>query len=152
MIKVARYRNTPYIVNFTSNGGMKTYQWVGSKNNKIDVKSVPEELVDYLLMNSVCFKDGELVIIEEDEKSKEIIDNIDDKEEYKNNTNSREEIEKLLTGNFNKMKSRLDKITNIQEKNFIVDVAKEINIDSSAKQKWLAEWIGAPVDIVFDEE
>lgn len=40
-LKVARYRNSPYTVNFTSNGGLKAYQWAPSKENKTDVKIAP---------------------------------------------------------------------------------------------------------------
>lgn len=149
-IKIARYRTTPYIVNFTTNGGIKTYSWTGSKGSKIDTKPVPEEVVDWLVMNSVCFRDGELAIIEESEQAKEIVSNIDDIEEYKNNTHSKDQAVKILEGNINKMKSELKKITNKDEKKFFVDVAKEINLDSSAKQTFLAEWYGVKKDILFD--
>ena len=42
-IKLARYRNTPYIVNFETNGNMKSYSWSGSKGKKYDVTEVSEK-------------------------------------------------------------------------------------------------------------
>lgn len=151
-LKVARYRNSPYTVNFITNGGLKTYQWASSKTNKTDVKALPSEVVDWLLMNSVTFSEGELVIVEETEEAKEAISNIDDTEKYENNTHSREEIVKILEGNFMKMKSELGKITVLQEKQYVVDVAKEIKLDSSSKQKYLADWLDVPVDILFVDD
>lgn len=151
-LKVARYRNSPYTVNYITNGGLKTYQWAPSKHNKTDIKDMPIEVVDWLLMNSVTFSQGELVIVEETEDAKEVISNIDDTEKYENNTHSRDEIVKLLEGNFMKMKSELGKVTVLQEKQYIVDIAKEINLDSSSKQKFLAEWLDVPFDVLFADE
>ena len=150
-IKVARYRTSPYIVNFETNGGIKSYSWTGSKGKKIDIKELPEEVIEWLTMNSVCFRDGELAIIEEDEKSKDAVANIDDVEEYKNNSHSKEEAAKLLEGNINKMKTELKKVTNKDEKKFFIEVAKEIEIDSNAKLNFLAEWFGVKKDILFGE-
>lgn len=151
-IKVARYRNTPYVVNFSnSNGSLKTYQWSGSKGTKTEIKPIPEEVVDYLIMNSACFRKGELVIVEDSEVAKELVENIDDKEEYQNNTHTKEELQKILEGNFAKMKSEINKITNDDEKRFVIDVAKEIKLDSSAKRKALSEWYGVPQDILFED-
>lgn len=151
-LKVARYRNSPYTVNYITNGGLKTYQWAPSKHNKTDVKDLPIEVVDWLLMNSVTFSQGELVITEETEEAQDAISNIDDTEKYINNTHSRDEIIKLLEGNHLKMKSELGKVTVLQEKQYVVDIAKEINLDSSSKQKFLAEWIDVPFDVLFADE
>ncbi|MFI2856802.1 hypothetical protein ACH6EH_06650 [Paenibacillus sp. JSM ZJ436] len=150
-IKVARYRNFPYTVNYTVNGGIKTYQWAGSRGDKTDIKEVPTEVVDWLLMTSGCFRDGELKIIEDTEEAKVIASNIDDPESYKNNTHTRAELVKILEGNFMKMKSELGKITVQSEKQYVLDVAKEIKLDANSKLKFIAEWIGAPVDVLFDE-
>lgn len=151
-LKVARYRNSPYTVNYITNGGLKTYQWAPSKQNKTDIKSIPVEVVDWLLMNSVSFNEGELVIVDETDEAKEAISNIDDTEKYENNTHSRDDIVKILEGNFMKMKSELGKITVLQEKQYVVDVAKEIKLDSSSKQKFLAEWLDVPADLLFADE
>lgn len=150
-VKVARYRKSPYFVNHITDGGTKAYSWSGSKGNKVDTKEIPEEVIDRLMMESVCFRDGELVIIEEDEKSKDLVANIDDLEEYRNNTHSKEEVIKILEGNYKKMETELNKITNKDEKKFIVEVAKEINVDSNAKLNILATWYGVKRDILFGE-
>ncbi|MCM3110031.1 hypothetical protein [Lederbergia lenta] len=151
-IKVARYRSFPYIVNYLTNGGTKTYQWAGSKGKKVDIKPIPEEVVDYLMMNSACFRQGDLVIIEDTEDAKELVENIDDVDQYKNNSQNKDEITKILTGNFNKMKSELNKVTNKDQKKFIVDTAKEIKLDSDSKLKFIAEWFGVKRDILFSDE
>ncbi|MED1863235.1 hypothetical protein P4V41_07185 [Fictibacillus nanhaiensis] len=150
-IKIARYRTSPYIVNFITNGGTKVYSWSGSKGKKVDIKPIPQEVVEWLTMNSVCFRDGELAIIEENKEAKEIVENIDDLEEYRNNTHSTEEAIKILEGNVNKMKAELKKITNKDEKKFFIDTAKEIKLDSNAKLTFLADWFGIKKDILFDE-
>ena len=150
-IKIARYRTSPYIVNHITDGGTKVYSWSGSKGNKVDIKEIPEEVIDRLMMESVCFREGELVIIEEDEKAKELVSNIDDLEEYRNNTHSKEEVVKILEGNYKKMEAELNKITNKDEKKFIIDVAKEIKVDSNAKLTILANWFGVKRDILFGE-
>lgn len=152
-IKLSRIRNYPYIVNFNSSEGFKkTYEWSGSKDNKIDTKSIPEEVVQYLMMNTTTFTDGELKIVEDEDntEAKEAIDNLN--EEYKNNSHTKDEITKLLEGNFMKMKSEINKITNKQELNFIVDVAKEIKLDSNSKLAFLATTLNVPQDILFETD
>lgn len=150
MINVVRLRNSPYVVNYRIDGNIKRYVWSGSRNNKQDIRQLPESLVNHLLMSSRCFTDGELKILEDTSEAKEIVENIDNKEAYVNNTNSREDIIKLLNSNINYMKGRLNKITVLTEKNFVIDVAKEINLDSATKRAWLAEWLGVPVDVLFE--
>lgn len=148
-IKIARYRVAPYTVNFTTNGGIKSYTWSGSKGKKVDIKAIPEEIVEWLNMNSVCFREGELVIIEDSEEAKELVSNIDELEEYKTNAISKEDAVKLLEGNINKMKAELKKITNKDTKKYIIDIAKEIKLDSNAKLTFLAEWFEIKKDILF---
>lgn len=151
-IKVARYRNIPYIYNFATSTGVKRYEWAGSKGDKIDIKLLPEDAVNYLLMNSICFDQGELVIIEDSEEAKEIISNIGDIEGYENNAHTREEVIKYLNGSVKNLKDIIGKVTNKQEVLFIVDVAKEMGLDSSSKQKVLADALNVPVDILFATE
>jgi hypothetical protein len=50
------------------------------------------------------------------------------------------------------MKTVLSKIENVQEKNFVIDIAKEIKLDSNSKLKFLSEWMNIPQDILFEEE
>lgn len=149
-IKLARYRHTDYTVNYEN----KHYQWSGCKGKNIDIKPIPEEVVDYLQMNTLCFSKGELVIVKEDELSEAKIENIEDKEIYEANTHTREEIVSILEGNINKMKSELNKITNKNEKEFVLAVAKEIKLDSSTKRQFIADWLETKMDtdLLFTQE
>lgn len=150
-IKLARYRSNGYIINYpNSNGNIKRYEWVGSKGSKVDIKPVPEEVVDWLLMTSVCFKKGELVVVEDSDEAKEVVENIGDIDEYKNNSHTKDEIIALLKGNINKMKKELGGITSDSEKRFILEIAREISDDiPGGKTKFLSEWLNIPQDVLF---
>lgn len=152
MIKVARHRSTPYVFNYNTNGGTKRYEWSGCMGNKIDSKTLPIEAVDWLLMNSTCFRMGELVIVEDTEHAKEIVENLgSDINDYKNNIRTKEEIVQLLQGNFMKMQKSLNLITIDAEKKFVIEIAKELSNELvGAKLKFMAEWTGVPQDILFD--
>lgn len=151
-VKLARYRNTPYYVRYPSDNGRDSqFTWTGAKGNRFDVKPVPREVVDYLTMNSVCFDKGELVIIDDDESSKEAKETIADKESYEKNTHTKEEVEKLLKGNFKKLEKELKNITVDSEKEFIVNVAQDMKKDLTAgKLDLIADWVGTKSDILFD--
>ncbi|MDE1403265.1 MULTISPECIES: hypothetical protein [Bacillus subtilis group] len=152
-VKLARYRNTSYFVGDTGDGTHKQYTWAGSKNGKADIKEVPKEVVEWLTMNSVCFDKGELVIVDEDDSTKELKESIVDAEAYTNNTHTKEEISKMIkTGNIAQMKNKLEKITVDSEKQFVIDVASEFSDDIPAgKLKALAEWMGVEdPSLLFD--
>lgn len=151
-VKLARYRNTSYFVRYDADGSSRQYSWNGSKNGKPDIKEVPREVVDWLSMNSICFDKGELVILEDNETTKEIKDGIVEIETYENNTHTQEEIEKILTGNINKMKSELNKITVDSEKQFVIEVASSLKDElTKGKLDFLAGWMGiVDSSILFD--
>jgi hypothetical protein len=150
-VKLGRYRNTSYFVRCDINGFERQYTWSGAKGNRIDIKDIPREVVDYLTMNSLCFDKGELVFVEEDDKVKEIKNGIADKESYDNNTHTKEQIEKILSGNFMKMKKELSDITVDSEKQFILGVAQEMQDDlAKGKIDFLAEWMGIDSSVLFD--
>ncbi|KIL12233.1 hypothetical protein B4127_1564 [Bacillus pumilus] len=152
-VKLARYRNTSYFVGYTGDGANKQYTWTGSKNGKVDVKEVPRELVDWLTMSSVCFDKGELVLIEENEESKEITDSINDVETYVNNTHTKEEIEAMIkSSTAAQLKKQLTEITVEAEKQFVIDVASEFSDDiAKGKLTVLADWMGVEdSSILFD--
>ncbi|NFH40686.1 hypothetical protein [Clostridium sporogenes] len=150
-IKVARYKNLSYGVYYEDQGIRKPYIWSGSKGNLIDTKEIPETVVNWLIQNSNAFDDAELVIIEDTEQAKEIVGNIENIEEIKENIYTRKQVEEILAGNFMKMKSDLEKVTLKTEKDFICRIAKEIGIDSVGKQKFLAEWAGKKREVIFEE-
>lgn len=151
MAKLARLINTPYSVRYEG----KTYEWGGAKGGIITTKEVPEEVLNYLLGSTSVFQKGRLKIVEDDsQETKEAIENIPDKEGYEANTLSEKEIQDILKGNINKMKSELNKITSQSTKNFVLQIAKDIKIDSASKQTFIKEWLGlnSTVEEIFSEE
>ncbi len=150
-IKLARYRNTGYFVKYDADGSNRQYTWNGSKNGRVDIKEVPKEVVEWLSMNSICFDKGELVIVEDNDNVKEIKDGIMEIETYENNTHTEEEIEKIIKGNFMKMKSELNKITVDSEKQFVIQVAIKFKDElTKGKIDFLAEWMNIDASILFD--
>lgn len=156
-IKIKRSRAGEFTVNFPANGGYETYKFVGSKLKGIDdIKELPKRVVDYLIMNSTTFTEGHLTIVkdgenENKEEVKKIFDAFDD-DILKTNTHTKDEIIQILEGNFMKMKKELGLITIKEEKSFVVDVAKELKIDSSAKRSFVSEWAGISEEMIFDKE
>jgi len=150
-VKLARYRNTNYFVRVPLSGGEKQYTWTGAKGNKVDIKEVPVEVFDYLTMNSICFDQGELVIVGEQEEVEKAKENISNPESYEKNTHTKEDIEKILKGNFPKMKKVLGDITADSEKQFVISVAQEI-VEELPKGKvdFLAQWMNTEADLLFD--
>lgn len=149
-INISRYRGGDYTVNYDNNSRLMTYKWTGSKGDRIDTKAIPDYVVDWLIVGTNAIKNGSLVI-EQDENSKEIVENINYKEEIKSVVHTRAEIEKILKGNTNTMKSRLNAITNENEKNFVIDVAQDMKIDSMAKREFLSEWTGIDMNMLFED-
>lgn len=120
-VKLARYRNTSYFVGYTGDGGLKQFTWSGSKNGKAEIKEVPRDVVDWLTMNSVCFDKGELVIVDEDDSTKQIKESIVDAEAYTNNTHTKEEISKMIkTGNIAQMKISLKRLQLTQKNSLLL--------------------------------
>ncbi|ETT49345.1 hypothetical protein BSK66_26735 [Paenibacillus odorifer] len=149
-VKIARYRNVPYKVNYKVNGGgTQVYSWRESKGDSFQVLNVPEEVVEWLALETHAFTDGELVIVDENDPMINLIDN---HESYKNNSHTRDEIVKFLSGNVKTLKEELKKISDDGEKRFVVNVAKEIKIDSITKQKAIAEWANMSIELLFDED
>lgn len=133
-----RHKPTKYTVNFEN----KVYIWSGSKGNMISKKEVPVEVYDYLAMFTTCLQSGELVLIAKTEEEKELLENIPDKEEYEANALTKEEVIKMLSGNLNKMKSELNKVTSRTTKSFVLEVAKEIKLENANKRLFIKEWMG----------
>lgn len=151
-VKLARYRSLPYTVNYQENGVKRKYVWTGSKGDRYQIHDIPDYVFSWLQMASTCIQDGELVVVEEDKKKKEEVMMGVDEEELNKNTHTRKEIEKILKGNTNTMKKKLNDITVDSEKQFIIKVAKEIKLDSSTKRNFLKEWSGIDLDIVLEDE
>lgn len=140
---LARYKNTDYTVNYEN----KRYLWAGSRGNIVSKKEVPLEVYEWLTMNTTAIKKGELVLDKSNKNIEELKENIYEIEEYEVNSISKEEIKKLLEGNYKKMESEFKKITVDSTKRFILDVAREIKLESAAKQKFIKEWMGTELTI-----
>lgn len=164
-VTLIRKQNIPFIVNYPDqNGRVRKYVWKGSKGKRLDKKQVPIEVYDWLAMYTTTFQKGSLIIEDsEDEEVKEIKENIEGIEKIEQSILTQEEAEEILTkGNHMVLKKELKELTEGQtedvarkQKRYIVSVAGEIGIDSSAKRKIICEWAGLDYensDLIFDKE
>lgn len=140
---LARYKNTDFTVNYEN----KRYVWAGSKGNIISKKEVPLDVYEWLAMQTTTMSSGELVLDSSNENLEELKENIYEIEEYEVNSISKEDIAKLLNGNFKKMESELNKIETDSTKRFVLAVAREIGLESAPKQKFIKEWLGTELTI-----
>lgn len=104
-------------------------------------------------MSTTCLSKGSLVVVED--KDKEELNYTTDLEQLTNNVHTREEIEKILTGNYKAMEKKLNEITSVDEKKFVLEVAKELKIDSSTKRAFIVKWAGIEglsTDEIFSSE
>lgn len=150
-VTLARYKNCDYIVNYEN----KKYVWAGARGTMISKKEVPQELVDWLMSFTSTFKNGDLTVVDNEEVLSEIENNMVDVEEFKANGMSKEEITTLLKGNLKKMEAELNKITADSTKRFVLEVAKEIGLENSTKQRFIKEWLGSQMsieDLFYDGE
>lgn len=145
-----RHKPTDYYVNFEG----RKYVWAGSKGKMVSKREVPVELYDYLAMFTTSFKDGELKLVQKGELEEELIENLNEKDEYIANVLTKEEIVTLLKGNLKKMEAELNKITSGSTKQFVLNVAKEIKVSNANKQKFLRDWVGSTLQIedLFPDE
>lgn len=142
-VVLARYKNTDYTVNYEN----KRYVWYGSKGSIISKREVPMDVYEWLTMNTFALQNGELVLDSSNENLEELKENIYEIEEYEVNSISKDDIAKLLNGNFKKMESELNKIEADSTKRFVLEVAREIGLESSAKQRFIKEWLGTELTI-----
>jgi len=143
--KVARNRSFEFTVNCPIT--KKETKFLGSRNGFTDVKDIPEETFNWLMASTTTFKDGELALVEEDglvELKKATYE--EEFESIKANTHTRDEIVKILNGNTNAMKKQLESITIPEEKRFVVEIAKDIKLDSVAKVDFIKAWSGVDVN------
>lgn len=148
-VMLIRYSTIPFTVNYEN----KKYVWAGTKGEVISKKEVPMDVYNYLTSFTTTFKDGELAL-EESENIEELKEDMIDREEYEVNSISKEELIKLLKGNYNKMMSELNKVTSESTKKYVYETAKEIKIDNANKQKFIKDWMGSMLSIeeLFSEE
>ena len=142
-VTLLRHRGTEYVVNYEN----KKYVWPPSKGNVVSKKDVPVDVYEWLTSYTTAFRFGELVLDKTNENIDELKEHIYEIEDYEVNSISKEEIKKILEGNFKKMESELNKIKLDSTKRFVLDVAKEIKIESAAKQRFIKEWLGTELTI-----
>lgn len=142
-VTLLRHRGTEYVVNYEN----KKYVWPPSKGNIISKRDVPMDVYEWLTSYTTAFRFGELVLDKTNENIDELKEHIYEIEEYEANSISKDEIKKILEGNFKKMESELNKIKLDSTKRFVLDVAKEIKIESAAKQRFIKEWLGTELTI-----
>ena len=139
LYKIARNRGTKFTVNCPIT--KKSYKFFGSKQGRTDIKEIPEETYLWLLSDTTAFSDGELALVDMEDKKELKEQSFDeDIEVIENNTHTRDEIIKILNGNTNSMKKKLESITIKEEKAFVMQVAKEVKLDSNAKLTFLETW------------
>ena len=142
-VTLLRHRGTEYVVNYEN----KKYVWPPSKGNVVSKKDVPMDVYEWLTSYTTAFRFGELVLDKTNENIDELKEHIYEIEDYEVNSISKDEIKKILEGNFKKMESELNKIKLDSTKRFVLDVAKETKIESAAKQRFIKEWLGTELTI-----
>ncbi|HSH51883.1 MAG TPA: hypothetical protein VK982_09205, partial [Bacteroidales bacterium] len=151
-VVLIRKQSTPFVVNYSIDGRTKKYVWNGTRGKILNKKSVPLEVHNWLATDTTTYQEGELILEEtDDEEVNEIKENMEDAEsveKMKDIILTKEEIKEILTtGNHLSLKKKLNELTKDQpkkitesQKRYIVSVASEIGIDSSAKRKIICEW------------
>ena len=142
-VTLLRHRGTEYVVNYEN----KKYVWPPSRGNIISKRDVPMDVYEWLTSYTTAFRFGELVLDKTNENIDELKEHIYEIEDYEANSISKDEIKKILEGNFKKMESELNKIKLDSTKRFVLDVAKEIKIESAAKQRFIKDWLGTELTI-----
>ena len=163
-VVLIRKQSTPFTVNFPMNDRIKKYIWSGTRGKLINKKSVPFEVYDWLAQYTSTFSEGCLIVEQtEDEEINEIKNTIEDIENIEKSILTKKEIEEILTsGNHLVLKKALNALVEDlpeelvkKQKRYVISVAGEIGVDSSAKRKVIAEWAGINFetsDLVLDKE
>ena len=162
-VVLIRKQSTPFTVNFPSDGGVKSYVWMGTQGRVLNERPVPYEVFEWLQNYTSTFTEGCLIIKEtDDEDVKMVKENIPEIEKVEESILTKQEIEELLNnGNHLTLKKKLnelvkDKSEAIVEniKRNVIGVATEIGIDSNAKREVLCTWAGLEYensDLIFDK-
>jgi hypothetical protein len=144
-VTLIRQRGSDYIVNYEN----KKYVWNGARGNIVSRKDVPMEVYEWLASSTSALRDGELVLDKTNEKVEDLKEYIYEIEEYEVNSIPKDEVKKILEGSFKKMESELNKIVNSETKRYVLNIAREIGLESAAKQRFLKEWL--ETDLTIEE-
>ncbi len=153
MIKLERIQTSPYEVSYKQpNGNMLTYRWIGAKLRgstiERNIVEVEDFVYEWLKYDTACFQNKKLTVVE-DEQKEELQYVLTEEEQVPFHTV--EEVISLLGGTAKELKAVVAKISEEEVRNF-VRIAKETNLDSSSKKKVLADKLGLPTSILFNEE
>lgn len=148
LVYLERRRPADFYVNYSNGLKTLTFKWNGFvEGRKIDVKAVPMEVFSELNSQGTTISDGELVVSDQQVNKEEVLSQIIDVEELLENVQSRDEIVEMLSGNINKMKANLKKVTVQAQKSFIKEVADSIEDTlTGAKINYIKEWYAGKVE------
>ena len=147
LIKVINKRSTGYTVSLPSG---EYYEWLPAVNDLYDEQELEFKNVQILHMRSSTFRDGYLVVDDEEARKRLGLE----KEEIKVFTMSKDEIEKMLKGTM----AAIKKLDNYKENKSliseVVNVAKELKLQNVNKLNYLSELSGVPVELLteFNDE
>ncbi|APR02569.1 TPA: hypothetical protein ACXDAY_002072 [Clostridium botulinum] len=162
-VVLIRKQSTPFTVNYPHDGIFTTYTWAGTQGQILNDRPVPFEVFEWLQNSTTTFSEGCLLIKEtEDEDVTMIKENIINIDKVEESVMSKSEIMDMInSGNHLALKKKLndlikDMSDNIKEntKRYIIGVASEEGVDSSAKRKILCEWADIDYennDLFFDK-
>ena len=165
-VVLLRKQPMPFVVNYPSfEGKTKEYVWTGTVGKTVNKRPVPYEVFEWLKNNTSTFESGELILEQTDDEevlyAKETIQGIEEIEEC---VLTKEEIKELLEkGNHLTLAKSLKKLTDGDKaegfisstRRYVLEVAQEIGIDSSAKRKAIAQWADLDFEnseFLFDKE
>jgi len=165
-VVLIRKQNTEFVVNYPVDDPTipKTYIWMGTKSSVLNKKSVPFQVFEWLSTSTTTFKNGALIIEDnEDEDVQEIKSSIEGIEEVESSILTAQEISKLLkTGNHLALKKALNELTEGKSDGLVsaitkqvVNVATDEGIDSASKRQIVCEWSGLDYensDLHFDKK
>lgn len=121
------------------------------KSKDARIREVSDECY-YWLLDGCCFANGSLVVVETEEQQ-ENVEEVKEIEGYVENTHTIKDVEKLLKGSEKKLREELSKVTDLIAKQTIIDMCKELKLDSYKKQQIIVEVLygeEVPVETIFN--
>lgn len=151
-VKLENLRSMIYEHDYVRPDGSRIhYKWDKAREEKRSIVEIPDEVFEDMKYNFCTLTDKILVVVDEEgqkDKIEEVKDLIgEDMVDKKVYTIS--EMKKLLKGSLANLKTELEQVDKETLRQFIT-VAKEMKLDSSSKNKLMAELLGVPTDMLFE--
>lgn len=146
LVKVERWKKVKYTVNVpTLSGANRKWEWQAPRANTPTVVAMPREAYEWIASNTYAFDKGELRVSPTQPNKEEVEEIIVDKDGYKHNGQSRDEIIELLKkGNLNKIKKEISLITEKSAKQYFYEVFNEVKGELvGSKNEIIEEWYKA---------